>query len=326
MKIAIIGAGRVARVHARAVAKHGCDIVVHDVDSRASHDLAQEVAGVVARSAADAFASADAAIIATPPATHAALVKEAVNRGLPVLCEKPLAESAASAEELAAYVAKRGDLVQVGFQRRFDSGYAAIHQAIRSGETGELHLLRLISTETGLAPSPKTNIFRNTAIHDFDLVRWLSGDEVVSIYVQGGSRTASSFDARLDPDIIIAMIRLARGGLAVATINRLSPAGYDARAEVLGSRDQLCTGIGPCKPLHFLDGFASETGAIPVWDSWKTRFADAFERQMSAFLEFARGSPLRGATLADAVAAQRIAEAARLSMEQESPVRFDPSL
>ncbi|MEO7634407.1 MAG: Gfo/Idh/MocA family oxidoreductase, partial [Sphingomicrobium sp.] len=122
---------------------------------------------------------------------------------------------------------------------------------------------------------------------------------------------------------IAATMQLARGAIAVATVSRLSPTGYDARVEVLGSRDHVCAGMGRHTPLHCVDGSSGLSDSEAAWDSWRTRFAQAFDRQMAAFLDAVRGKEPQGARPADAVRAQRIAEAARHSMEQAAPVLMD---
>lgn len=295
------------QLHGRLLAKaNGVSrLIVADSDVDRAKALAQEL-GAVACAPMDALESADAAVIATPPETHTVLVRAAVDRGCPVLCEKPLAESLAAAVELADYVDRSAVAVRLGFQRRFDDGYRAIRAARVEGRLGRLHLMRLETTEPGRAPSPKTNLFRNTAIHDFDLVRWLSGQEVLSVYVDGGDRERPVFDPALDPDTISASLRLSGGALAAVTVTRLSPNGYDARAELVGSRDHIGSGW-------------SES-------SWQTRFADAYRCELAAFLEMLRlGSDGAGATVRDGVEAQRIAEAARRSLNQGSPVRLDRS-
>jgi myo-inositol 2-dehydrogenase/D-chiro-inositol 1-dehydrogenase len=325
MKVAVIGAGRVGGVHAAFLSGVVETLVIHDADERRAQALARKFGGTVAASAGEALETVDAAVIATPPATHARLVSEAIDLSRPVLCEKPLAETAAEAAALADHVAERGVFVEVGFQRRFDTGYAAARSAIRLGDVGRLHLLRFQSTEPGLPPSPKTNIFRNTAIHDFDLVRWLSGDEVASIYVRGADRSGNVFDPRLDPDTIVATMGLARGSLAVTTVSRLSPAGYDVRAEVLGSRDHLSVGQSARTPVRSAESLDRDSAGAPLWESWQTRFADAFRGQLAAFLAAVDGGPQQGATVADAVRAQLIAEAARQSMEHDAPVYLDPA-
>jgi myo-inositol 2-dehydrogenase/D-chiro-inositol 1-dehydrogenase len=322
VKVALIGAGAAGEGHARVLAEAVDGLVIYDENLLRAHDLARQLGGVVAKDAFDALARVDAVVIATPAESHAALVWAAVDRSRPVLCEKPLATSVAEAVQLAEHATRRGVLVEVGFQRRFDAEYVAAQRAIRHGCIGRLHLLRVHSAERGRAPSPKTNLLQNTAIHDFDVVRWLSGDEVVSVYVEGSDRSTTVFDPRLDPDTIVATMRLARGALAVATVTRLSTRGYDVRTEVLGDRDCVSIGWSDRTPVRSLElGWAGST-AVP-WDSWRTRFAPAFREEVTAFLAAVDGAAPRGASVADAVAAQRIAEAARRSMQQGGPVRLE---
>ncbi len=195
MRVAVVGAGRMGQLHARLLtnAKAVSELVVADADVDQAKAVAEGLGAEVASDPMDALESVDAAVIATPAETHAVLVKAAVERGCPVLCEKPFAENLAAAIELADYVDGAGVLVKVGFQRRFDYGYRAARAAVIEGRLGRLYLMRLQATEPGRPPSPKTNLFRNTAIHDFDLVRWLSGEEVLSVYVDGADRDRHVF-------------------------------------------------------------------------------------------------------------------------------------
>ena len=171
MRVAVVGAGRMGRLHARllANARPVSELVIADADADRAKVVAEGLGARIAPGPMEALECADAAVIATPVQTHAGLVKAAVGRGCPVLCEKPLAESLAAAIELADCVAGAGVLVKVGFQRRFDDGYRAARAAVAEGRLGRLYLMRLQATEPGRPPSPKTNLFRNTAIHDFDL-------------------------------------------------------------------------------------------------------------------------------------------------------------
>lgn len=315
MRVAVIGAGRMGHVQAAALASAEAvdEVVVADVDADRAKALAGELGALAASNPMDALESADAAVIATPPATHADLVRAAVDRGCPVLCEKPLTDSLAAATDLAEYVSAAGILVEVGFHRRFDHGYLAARSAVSEGRLGRLHLMRLQTTETGLPPSPKTNLLRNTAIHDFDLVRWLSGDEVVSVYAEGADRERRTFDPRFDPDTIVASLRLSGGAVAAVTVTRLSPGGYDVRAELVGSADHLAVGWTERTPVRTVE----HSGArADQWTSWQERFAAAYRTEVTAFLTAVAGGVRSGATVRDAVAAQRIADAARRSLGQ----------
>ena len=292
------------QLHARLLAnlKAVRPLVIADADIDRAKSVARELGVEVAPDPITALESVDAAVIATPAETHAILVRAAVERGRPVLCEKPLAEDLAAAMDLADYVSRTGVVVRMGFQRRFDNEYGAARAAVIEGRLGKLFLMRLQTTEPGRPPSPKTNLLRNTAIHDFDLVRWLSGEEVLSVYVDGADRERA-FDPRFDPDTISASLQLTGGALAAVTVTRLSPNGYDVRAELVGSREHV-------------------TVAGERRSSWETRFEDAYRAELAGFLEAVTGGSDSGATVQDAVEAQRIAEAARWSLEQGSPVKL----
>jgi myo-inositol 2-dehydrogenase/D-chiro-inositol 1-dehydrogenase len=305
------------QLHARLLTgtKAVSEVVVADADVDRAKAVAERLGAEVAPKPIDALESADAAVIATPAETHAVLVKAAVAHGCPVLCEKPLAESLAAAIELGDYVDESGILVKVGFQRRFDYGYRAARAAVIEGRLGRLYLMRLQATEPGRAPSPKTNLFRNTAIHDFDLVRWLSGEEVVSVYVDGADRDRHVFDPRFDPDTIVVSLRLTGGALAAVTVSRLSPLGYDVRAELLGSRDHVVVGWSERTPVRPIERDSRPMGN-ERWSSWQTRFEEAYRSEVTGFLEAVTGGTDSGAGVRDAVEAQRIAEGARKSLER----------
>jgi myo-inositol 2-dehydrogenase/D-chiro-inositol 1-dehydrogenase len=324
VKVAVVGAGRMGQLHARFLAseKAVSELVVADADADQAKAAAEGLGAEAAPDPMDALESVDAAVIATPAEAHAGLVKAAVERGCPVLCEKPLAESLAAAIELADYVDGTGVLVKVGFQRRFDHGYRAARAAVIEGRLGRLCLMRLQTTETGRPPSPKTNLFRNTAIHDFDLVRWLSGEEVLSVYVDGADRDRRVFDPRFDPDTIVASLRLTGGALAAVTVTRLSPRGYDVRTELVGSRDHVAVGWSERTPVRSVE---RDSKAIDNdgWSSWQTRFEEAYRSEVTGFLKAVAGGADSGAGVRDGVEAQRIAEAARNSLERGLPVTLE---
>jgi myo-inositol 2-dehydrogenase/D-chiro-inositol 1-dehydrogenase len=324
MRVAVMGVGRMGRLHARLLASMDAvsELVVADADVDQAKAVAEALAAEAVADPMDALDRVDAAVIATPAQAHAALVKAAVERGCPVLCEKPLAESLDATIELADYVDGAGVLVRVGFQRRFDDGYRAARTAVVENRLGRLHLMRLQVTEPGLAPSPKTNLLRNTAIHDFDLVRWLSGEEVRSVYVDGAQRDRSTFDPRVDPDTIVASLTLTGGALAAVTVTRMSPLGYDVRAELVGSLDHLAIGWTDRTPVRSVERSSPPSTREP-WLSWQTRFEEAYRSEVSEFVEAVAGGADSGAGVRDAVEAHRIAEAARMSLEQGLPVTLE---
>ena len=322
MRVAVIGAGRMGQVHARllAGAKSVDSLLVSDADVDKAKAVAKCLGAEAAADAAHAIDSADAVVIATPAEAQASMVKAAVARGCPVLCEKPFGENLAVARELASLIDSAGVLVKVGFQRRFDYGYRAARTAVLGNQLGKLYLMRLQVTEQGLPPSPKTNLIRNTAIHDFDLLRWLSGEEVVSVCAAGAQRGSSAFDPRLDPDTIVVSVRLTDGVLAAVTVSRMSPLGYDIRAELVGSRDHVVVGWTGRTPVHSVERDPTTIGTEP-WQSWQGRFEDAYREQICDFLDsVGGGTDSFGAGVSDAVKAHCIAEAVKLSLVRGEPV------
>jgi myo-inositol 2-dehydrogenase / D-chiro-inositol 1-dehydrogenase len=269
--------------------------------------VAQVVDAEVVANPIVALERADAAAIATSPDTHAEHVKAAVDRRLPVLCEKPLAADLRGAIDVADYVQSTGVPVQVGLQRRFDPAYAAARALVASGSLGRLHLMRLHGTEPTTPRSHRTTLFRNTAIHDFDLIRWLSGTEVESVYVEGSDREQGPFDRGLDPDTIVVTVRLCDGSLGAVTITRLSPHGYDVRAELVGSLDHIVVGWTERTPIRLLE---PDAPIVPnAWRTWQARFEEAYRSELEAFLAAARGVTGVAVTVRDGVESQRIAEA-----------------
>ncbi len=321
MKVVVVGVGRMGQVHARLLAHASgvSELVVTDADVEQAKTVAQDIGARAVGDAMDAFKSADAVVVATPPATHAMYVKAAVARGCPVLCEKPLADNLTVATELADYVEAAGVLVKVGFHRRFDHGYRAARTAVLESRLGQLYLMRLEVTEPGLPPSPKTNLLRNTAIHDFDAVRWLSGEEVVSVYADGAQRSGQPYDPRLDPDTVVVSLRLTGDILAAITVSRMSPLGYDVRAELVGSRDHVALGWTDRTPIRSVEPNCPAISG-GRWRSWQERFEEAYRSQLGEFLGAVTGNAGSGAGVRDAVEAHRIADAARTSLQQELPV------
>lgn len=324
MKVAIIGTGRMGSLHA-SLLRQMTDVdqlLLVDQDLATARRAATTVGGVALDDPRAALDVADAAIVATHPDSHAEFVQAAVERGRPVLCEKPLAPDVSQATTLARRVERSGIPVQVGLHRRFDPGLVAARSLIEHGSLGRLQLIRLEGTEPGLPPSELTNIFRNTAVHDFDLVRWLSGDEVTSVFAAGARREGGSFDPKLDPDTIVVTLQLSRGTLGVVSVSRLSPLGYDVRAELLGSTDHVSIGWTDRSPIHAVER-PGEPLRPDAWRTWQQRFEDAYRAELTAFLEVAAGRRSVPVTMQDAIAAQRIGEAARRSMEAGLPVALE---
>ncbi len=320
MRVALIGAGRIGRMHARLLsATPGFDeVVVADAIPERAASVAAEVGAQAAPSIEAALDGADAVAIAAATDAHAGLVRVAIGRGLPTFCEKPLAADLADTLAVAAEIEASGVPFQLGFQRRFDAGYSEARRLVESGELGTVYVVRL----AGHDPEPpheayipaSGGLFRDFSIHDFDILRWLTGSEVEEVYADGGVRGFPVFAKYGDVDTAVATLRLASGALAVLTCTRHDPLGYDIRAEVFGSRDSVSVGLGPQTPLRSVEpGVAPPPG--PAWRDFINRFEDAYRAEFAAFVHVAKGELPSPCTARDGVQALRIAEAATTALK-----------
>ncbi len=328
MKIALIGAGRIGRFHAGLLSKtRGVDalIIADEVPSSAA-DAAATVGATAAPSVDAALDGADAVVIAAATSAHAALITMSARRGLPTFCEKPLALDVAASIAVARTVEDAGIRFQLGFQRRFDAGYREARRLVETGALGTLYAYRL----AGHDPAPphesyipqSGGLFRDFSIHDFDVIRWLTGHEVVEVYADGGVRGFPVFAKYGDVDTGVATLRMDDGVLGVLTSARHDPLGYDIRAELFGSGDSVSVGLGPRTPMRSVEpGVPPPAG--PPWAQFMDRFGDAYAEELATFVRVARGELPSPCTARDGVQAIRIAEAATRSLHEHRPVRVE---
>jgi myo-inositol 2-dehydrogenase/D-chiro-inositol 1-dehydrogenase len=328
MRIAVIGAGRMGQRHARLVAAtDGVDgVVVQDVDMARAEELATAIDATVAPTTDAAIAEADAVIVAASTTAHAGIVTAAVDAGRPVFVEKPLAFDLDETIGVVRHVEAAGGVVQVGFQRRFDPAYLEARRALRAGELGTLYLVRLIAHDQ--APPPDAYIpvsgglFRDSSIHDFDALRWVTGEEVVEVYAVGSVRNFPVFARHDDVDTASVILTLADGTVASLAQTRHNPRGYDIRMELMGSKDAVAVGVGPRTPLRSLEP-GVPAPAEPGWESFLDRFEDAYRDEVAAFLRVAGGELETPCTAREGLEAMRIAVAATTSRLEHRAVRLD---
>ncbi len=327
MKIAVLGAGRIGRLHARVLADQPevDALVVTDVDPARAVALAAEVGGRAVATIEAALDGTDAVVIATPTDTHAGLVRLALDRALPTFCEKPLAFDLGETADLVGRVEQAGVPLQIGFQRRFDPAIQAARRLVAAGDLGIVYLVRLIAHDH--QPPPEAYIqssgglFRNSAIHDFDALRWVTGQEVLEVYAAGSVRAFDAFARHGDVDTGAAILRLADGTLGVLGQTRHDPRGYDVRMEILGSRDCVTVGLGPRTPIRSLEPGAREPHEA-AWTSFLDRFEVGYREELRAFVQVALGAIPSPCTATDALEAMRVSVAATLSLAEGRPVQL----
>jgi myo-inositol 2-dehydrogenase/D-chiro-inositol 1-dehydrogenase len=276
----------------------------------------------------EAIAVADALVVAATTNAHPSLVRAGLARRIPIFCEKPLALDLDETGRLVREIERSGISFQLGFQRRFDPEYQRARRMVITGEIGRLYQLRMVATDH--TPPPEAyvrtsgTLFRDSSIHDFDAIRYITGSEVETIHVEGGVLGFDFFARYGDVDTAVATLRLRSGTLVSLAGGRHNPRGYDIRMELIGSEDAVAVGLGPRTPIRPLnaDGLAME-GA---WGSFLDRFADAYRAELAAFIEVARGGAPSACTARDGLEAMRIAEAAARSFQQRRTVTVDEIL
>lgn len=327
MKIALLGAGRIGQLHGQLVAGQSdvSEVVVADIDPGRARAAADSFGGRVADGVDEALDGADAALVTATTDAHPALVTKALDRGLPVFCEKPLALDLDETVTLVERIERTGAVVQIGFQRRFDPGYVEARRLVETGELGTVYLVKLIAHDHEPPPDAyipvSGGLFRDSSIHDFDALRWVTGAEVVELYAAGSVRGFPIFARYDDVDTGAVILTMADGTLAVLGQTRHNPRGYDIRMEIVGSADAVAVGLGSNTPLRSLEADAPAMPG-PGWSSFLTRFEPAYRAELLAFLRVARGEIASPCTARDALEAMRISVAATRSRLEHRPIRL----
>lgn len=309
------GAGRIGAIHAANIAQHPRArlATVVDVDPAAAAALAgRHGARVADRAAALGDPAIDAVLIASSTDTHADLVEAAARAGKPVLCEKPLDLDRRRAAACLAIAGQAGIPLMLGFNRRFDPNFARLHRQVREGRVGRLELLTITSRDP--APPPldyvrvSGGLFRDMMIHDFDMARWLLGEEPVEVFAAASCLVDPAIGAIGDVDTAVVTLRSAAGTLCQITNSRRASYGYDQRIEVLGSKGMLRADNVVESTLEF----AGEAGVVtekPL-HFFLERYAAAYRRELDHFIHALETgtAPMVGGE--DGVRALALAEAA----------------
>lgn len=325
MRIAQLGAGRIGTMHA-ALLTEMVDpgaLVIADVDPERARAVAEGL-GAGTAGVEEAIASADALVIAASSTSHAALIRSGLERGIPIFCEKPLAPDLAETRRLVDEIESAAVPFQLGFQRRFDAGYREARRLVETDELGRIYVLRL----TGHDPEPpheayipvSGGLFADFSVHDFDVTRWLTGQEIEEVYADGDVLGFPVVAKYGDVDTAVATLRLSGGTRAVLTTTRHDPLGYDIRTEIFGSRDSVSVGLGPRTPMRSVEpGVAAPEG--PAWSMFIDRFKDAYREELRAFLRVARGEEESACTARDGLEALRVAVTATRSLHEHRPLK-----
>ncbi|WP_329250750.1 Gfo/Idh/MocA family oxidoreductase [Streptomyces canus] len=326
MRIGILGLGRIGAFHAETLS--GLDavesLVLTDPFAEAAKSAAERFGGEVVDSPEALLAAGvDGIVVAAATDAHPKLILAGVEAGIPVFCEKPVAKHMSEGVEVLRAVEGSEVPIQIGYNRRFDTGFVNARAAVQSGELGKLHTVR--STTLDPAPPPAAyiaasgGIFRDCSVHDFDIIRWVTGREVVEVYAVGGNRGAEYIREAGDADTTGAILTLDDGTIAVVSNSRHNARGYDVRMEIHGFTDSIAVGLEDKLPLRSVEPGVTFPAGTPH-DFFMDRFTAAYRAELTAFTEVVAGTRPSPCTIADALEAGWIAEACTLSLHEHRPV------
>ncbi len=331
IRIGLIGAGRIGALHAGLISTRvpGARIIaVSDVVADAAHAVATEHAIPVVEDDATRVIGrndVDAVLICSATSVHEEQVVAAAKAGKAVFCEKPLAFDLPSIDRMAEAVEKHNVPLQVGFNRRFDPVFSRVQRGIANGEVGELHTLRIISRDPEPPPIEYVRnsggLFVDMTIHDFDMVRFLTGAEVEEVYTVADCRVDPAIDEVGDVDTAIIMLRFTNRVMATIENSRRATFGYDQRVEAFGSEGAIST-----------DNVYPNTATVSTGESVRRdlplhffleRYTDSYVAELSAFVyAVAQGHPTP-VSVFDGRAPLVLGEAAHRSHREKRPVRLE---
>jgi predicted dehydrogenase len=335
LNIGVIGVGEMGRQHAENLRRSvpGARLVaVADVDLARARSVAAELEIDAAyASAADlaAHPGLDAVAIASPPKYHVPAILAAAAAGKHVFCEKPLALSLQDADVAIDAAQRAGVILQVGHMRRYDPPYVAARRRIEAGEIGQVVVFKSIGrdqeTSAAGASQVETNgtLFHDSTAHDFDLARWLTGDEVVEVHAYGSTVAIpelKKFDAF---DAGVVNLQFASGAIGNVESFMDAKYGYDIRTEIVGTKGTLFVGHLQQTPLVIMTRAGSSHDVIA---HWLTRFAEAYRLEMCDFVETVRHGRAPRVTGQDGRHSLAVAVAAVQSFRERRAVRVDSAM
>jgi len=327
LEIAQFGAGRIGQIHASNIAAMK-DVrlrYVVDVNAEAAQKLAaRHGARVVSEREAFADGKVDAVLIASSTDTHARLAIEAARAGKAIFCEKPIDLSLRKVDECLREVESAGVPMFVGFNRRFDPSFAALKNRLDQGEIGAVEQVVISSRDP--APPPLAylkvsgGMFRDMTIHDFDMARWLLGEEPVEVFAMGEALVDRKIAAAGDIDSAMVLLRTASDRMCHINNSRRAAYGYDQRIEVFGAKGMLrAENIGETTVEHFS---ARGTASDRPLDFFLERYAEAYRAEMAAFVLALRNQTPMPVGAADGRQALVLAEAALQSLKKKRAVKL----
>ena len=331
LRIGIIGAGRIGRVHAETLAfrlPEAAPMVIADINANAAREVAERC-GIprVVQNSQEIFDddAVDAVLICSPTETHADLVTQAARAGKHIFCEKPIDLSLSKIDLALREVTRSAVKFQVGFNRRFDANFARVRAAVVQGQIGTPHLMHIISRDPGPPPisyiQASGGIFLDMTIHDFDMARFLVGDEVETIYTAGSVRVDPEIGKAGDLDTVLIVLQFKNGTIGTIDNSRKAAYGYDQRVEILGSKGAIAT--ENCYPNQATLSTASAIQRDLPLNFFMDRYTESFVSELQTFVRAVLQNKPTAVNGIDGRMAVVLGLAARKSYDERRPVRLE---
>ena len=331
LKIGIIGAGRIGKVHSESITYHVKDAVVAAIaDPFMNDDTKAWAEGLGIPSISKDYhdilnnPEIDAVLICSSTDTHADISIEAIKAGKHVFCEKPISQDLKKIKEVMEALKGSNVKYQVGFNRRFDHNFEAVRAAVADGKIGDVHIVKITSRDPDAPPLEYVRVsggmFLDMTIHDFDMVRYLSGSDVEEIYANGTCLVNPAIKDEGDIDTAIITMKLTNGALAVIDNSRKADYGYDQRAEVFGSKGQVAV-TNDAGSTAVISTNAGVTGEKPLY-FFLERYMASFSKEVSLFVQACLNDTAVPVDINDGLQPVLIAKAAKRSLDEGRPVKL----
>ena len=331
MNIGIIGAGRIGKVHGESVMRFVKNATVKAIADPFMND--QTIAWAKEMGINEIYTDyhkiledkdIDIVLICSSTDTHSKISLEAIEAGKHIFCEKPIDHDVNKIKEVMEALKKSNVKYQVGFNRRFDHNFMAAREAVKAGKIGDLNILKICSRDPGAPPVSyirvSGGIFLDMTIHDFDMVRFMSGDEVEEVYAIGGVLVDPAIGEAGDIDTAIITLKLKSGALAVIDNCRRATYGYDQRVEAFGSLGQVAIGndTDSLAVISNADGVTAEKPKLFFLE----RYMGAYTAEVNSFIQAVQNDTPTEVGVVDGLKPVLIGLAAKLSLKENRPVKI----
>ena len=326
LRFGLLGAGRIGKVHAKAVTANPKAklVAVADAMAPAAQAIADQY-GCDVRTIAQILAASDidAVVICTPTDTHADLIEQFTNAGKAVFCEKPIDLSLDRVKACLKVVRANKGTLMVGFNRRFDPHFMAVRAEIDKGSIGAVEMVTITSRDPGAPPldyiARSGGIFRDMTIHDFDMARFLLGEEVAEVSAMAAVLVDPAIGKAGDSDSVQVMLKTATGKMALISNSRRATYGYDQRIEVHGSKGVVSAENQRSVSIELANG--SGYTRPPLHDFFMTRYTEAYAAEIAAFVDAVGAKKAAAPSGEDGLLALALAEAALKSVKEGRMVK-----